>query len=348
MQLDNKSTSDPTHKLFLKSKEGSRKMFFPAWIGLNDKTLWDVLSLLCTAAIPLTIGLMTLKQADSARQQEEQSQIRNDDNQKAKIMSDYLDAMTKYLLEDSAKAPISSKATMIARARTLNTLRQLDANRKGQLLKFLYEANLVTPCKPDAVTGKATNCKVSKLGLNEARLDAVTFDIPIPMPGIELTGASLPKAELPGIDLTRAQLQKANLEGANLEGATLTQAQLNSVILRDAKVTDADLGKAVLTKSLLSNVDLRGSRLIGSSLKRADLSNANLSNSDLTSANLQNAIFKNATLDNSNLTKADLRDADFTGATLTRTTILRGALYNKRTKFPENFKPDGIGMIRQD
>lgn len=348
MQLNEKASRDPARKFSPKNKDGSRKTYFPAWTGLNDKTLWDILQFLCTAAVPIVLTVWSMQQTQIARMQEEQSQSNNEDNQRAKIMSDYLDAMTKYLLEDSAKAPISSKANMIARARTLNTLRQLDANRKGQLLKFLYEANLVAPCKLDPATGKMPSCKVSKLGLNGARLDEVTFDIPIPMPGIELTGASLPNAKLPGIDLTGAQLQKANLEGAHLEGATLTQAQLNSVILQNANLTGAVLEKADLTNALLSNADLTGSRLPGSSLKGAYLRNAKLDNSDLTEADLQGADLSKAKLGDSDLIKADLRDADLTDATLTGTVNLKGAMYNQRTKFPANFNPILKGMIHQD
>lgn len=348
MQLHDQTNREPDRTLLPSSSHRPRKRHFPAWTGLNEKTLWDILQFLCTAAVPIVLTAWSMQQAQIADTQEQQSQIRNEDNQRAKIMSDYLDAMTKYLLEDSAKAPISNKATMIARARILNTLRQLDPDRKGQLLKFLYEANLVTRCKGDPNTGGMSDCKVSKLGLNGARLDGVTFDIPIPMPGIELSEASLPNAKIPGIDLTGAQLQKANLGGADLEGATLTKAQLNSVILKDAKVKDAFLSQAVLTDALMSNTDLSGSNLVRSSLEGADLSNAKLDNSDLTNAKLQNAIFKNAHLANSNLTKADLRDADFTDAILTETTVLKGAIYNQRTQFPTNFNPTGKGMIHQN
>lgn len=344
MQLDDKTRFDPDPNLF-QDNNGFRKRSFPAWTGLNDKTLWDILQFLCTAAVPIVLTVWSMQQAQIARVQEEQSQNRNDDNQRAKIMSDYLDAMTKYLLEDSAKAPVSSK--MIARARTLNTLRQLDPNRKGQLLKFLYEADLVK-CKPDPKTEKMPNCKVSKLGLDGARLDELIFDPPIPMPGIDLTGASLPRAELPSIDLNRAHLEKANLERAKLGGANLTQAQLNSVILRDADLTGAILEKADLTEALLLNADLSGARLASSSLKRAYLKNAKLNDSDLTEADLQGADLRSATLNDSNLIKTDLRDADLTDATLTGTINLKGALYNQRTKFPANFNPIVKGMIHQN
>jgi uncharacterized protein YjbI with pentapeptide repeats len=322
MQLHDQTNFEPDRELLPNDKKPLKTRRFPEWTGFNDKTLWDVLQFLCTAAVPIVLTVWSIQQNQTARQQEEQNQKQNEDNQRSKILSDYLDSMTKYLLEDSVKEPTSGKANMIARARTLNTLRQLDADRKGQLLKFLYEANLVVPCQPNAA-----NCNV-KLGLKGARLDEVKFDKPIPMQRIELSEASLPAAELPGIDLTRAQLQKANLEKANLKDATLTKAQLDSAVLRGAKVTDAFLEGATMPNALMTNADLRGSRFTNSSLKGADLANANLDNADLTGA--------------------DLRDVNFTGATLSATTILKNARYNQKTKFPENFNPDGKGLIRQD
>ncbi len=323
MRLDEQTNFESVQKSFSNSKDAAQKMFFPAWTGLNDKTMWDVLQFICTAAVPIVLALWSAQQANISREQDQQSQSQNEDNQRARIMSEYLDAMTKYLLEDATRSPVSSKANMIARARTLNTLRQLDPKRKGQLLKFLYEASLVNSCQIDLATGKMLNCPVSKLGLDGARLDTLTFDPQVPLPGIDLTGASLMKAELPGIDLNGALLEKANLEEAKLQGADLTQAHLQFVVLKKADLTNAVLEKADLTNALLLSASLNEAKLGHSILKGADLSNASL-------------------------IKTDLRDADLTNVTLTETSNFQGAIYNQQTKFPAKFNPVNKGMIRQN
>ncbi len=177
-----------------------------------------------------------MQQAEIARTQAALDQQRNEDNQHAKIMSDYLDAMTKLLLENPTKdseqiGKVSalnlldsstrnlgegnkiSTANMIARARTLNTLRQLDGVRKGQLLKFLYEAGLVRQCQFNPTTGDVHNCSPSKLTLTGAKLNEVAFENPIPLPGVDLARAWLPDAQLSEVDLTEALLEKATLRG---------------------------------------------------------------------------------------------------------------------------------------
>lgn len=298
---------------------------FPIWTGFGDKTLWDIIQFISTIAVPFVLFVLSAQQSEIARNQEDQNQKWNDDNQKSKIMSDYLDSMTNYLLQDPAKVTDINKANMIARARTLNTLRQLDPDRKGQLLKFLYEASLVKHCLP---SGKGNDCNISKLVLNGARLDGVAFEIPPILPGIELNGASLSNAKLPDIDLTNAQLEKATLPKADLARSILTEAQMTSVNLQDSKINDAILNRAVLSNALLKNADLRGASLVGTNLSGADLTNANLNNANLENADLRNAILTGTSLERSNL---------------------QGAKYNVRTtKFPVDFKPDGRGMIRQD
>jgi uncharacterized protein YjbI with pentapeptide repeats len=310
------------------NKVPSQKKKIPAWIGISDKTLWDILQFICTAAVPIVLTVWSMQQAQIARNQEAQNDARNEDNQRAKVMSDYLDAMTKYLVMNPAKVPDPNKVNSVARARTLNTLRQLDRDpdRKGQLLKFLYEASLIQPCQ-FANIGKGNNCQGAKLNLSGARLDEVTFDTPPIMKGIELSSARLSGAKLPGIDLTQAQLDKANISDADLSQATLKEAQMRSVILKGTKLTDAVLNQATLANALLANADLRGARLVEANLSGADVSNANLENANLEKADLRGTILTDASLNNTNL---------------------RGAIYNSRTQFPKGFTADGKGMNRQE
>lgn len=298
---------------------------FLDWTGFADKKLWDFLQFIFTAAVPIVLTIWSMQQAEIARVQEDQNQQRNEDNQRAKIMSDYLDAMTKYLLEDPTKVPDINKANKIARARTLNTLRQLDPDRKGQLLKFLYEASLVTPCRSTTQI-QGNNCQISRLDLSGARLDQLTFEIPPIMQGIELSSARLPDAKLLGIDLTNAQLEKANLMGADLSQSTLKGADMKSVVLQNAKLTDATLSNANLTNASLIKADLGGARLV----------EANLRGSDMSSANLNNAVLEKADLRGTNLANASLKNVN-----------LKGAIYDEKTQFPEGFNREGQGMSKE-
>lgn len=279
------------------------------WTGFADKTLWDWLQFAAAIALPAILGLLTLQQeqiAEKNRRDEQQTAIKNrqqelniaTSNQRYSIMSDYFDAMTQLQLDGdllgtlptqaAARSPESEKAQQIARARTLNTLRQLDEDgpRKGQLLKFLYEAKLIgNQCQTDPRTLQATNCQEPILDLGGARLESITLEPPIPLQGIDLNEALLAGAKLQGIDLTAAEMEGAFLEGADLTGALLTEANL-------------------------AGAKLNGTTLIKAYLRRANLSNANLTNANLQEADLRDAVLTGATLQG-----VDLKEAQYNNAT---------------------------------
>ncbi|MCL6436105.1 MAG: pentapeptide repeat-containing protein [Leptolyngbyaceae cyanobacterium HOT.MB2.61] len=310
LELDKKKTSD-------KSTISWRERFF-AWTGFGEKKLWDLLQFVCTAAIPVILSFYSCQQ-----------EVRNEDNQRHKIMTDYLDAMTELLIRENIQSSNQSNKNgdtirNLAQARTLNTLRQLDGEKKGQLIKFLYEASLVRKCQFNPLTGRANTCHRSTLlRLRGARLDNIQFDSPVPMPGIDLNDARLPKAILPEIDLTDAQLKRATLIAANLNKAFLAHAQMNSANLQDANLVDAILKKADLTNALLMRTNLGGADLSSSILNGANLNNANLNSAELEGA--------------------DLRNANLIGASLEGTN-LKGVEFNDRTQFPVGFSKEGRGM----
>ena len=310
---------------------------------------WSGFQVVEKIAIPLTIAVLgtifsfVQWQVDVARgereqkiayDRQEQERLTTLDDQRHQILSGYLDQMTRLLLlENSSEvAPsitlkLSNEAKPIARARTLSTLRQLDGERKGQLLKFLYEAGLIGgQCQLNPNTLKAENCQPSALDLDGARLDETVFERPIPLPGVDLTEAFLPKAKLPEIDLTRAEMQKANLNGANLEKAILFEAQMENIRLVEAILVDANLSTANLTGAVLEKANLQGAKLV----------NAMLSGADLTGANLDNANLQGADLTGSNLTEVSLQGID-----------LKGAIYDGSTDFPKGFDPTGKGMLKR-
>ena len=103
-------------------------------------------------------------------------------------------------LRDSAE---EDEVRNVARVRTLTVLLRLDANRKSNVLQFLYELGLI-------------NKDESIIDLRTVRLRASDLDRVIPR-GAYLSGA----------DLSGADLRRANLDGANLSFAKVTQEELD-------------------------------------------------------------------------------------------------------------------------
>ncbi len=341
-------------------KMTARSHRLPAWTGLNDRTLWDILLFLGTAAIPVVLGIFSFQQSQADALREINAQSRSEQTQRNQVMTSYINAMTDFLKEQSPEKDKNKVRTaqMIVRARTLNVLRQLDSDRqdnseiqkssllgflsnqgdnrenyedggvlKGQVLRFLYETNLVRRCPntSEATSETETFASCTSL-LSGAHLDDLALESPIPLPEIDLTGAMLPGAKLQSIDLKEAQLEKANFTGADLSGAFLTSARMQNILLQDA---------------VAKGTDLQGADLTGAFARRANLDGANLSKATLTKAYLVEADLSNA-----NLQDADLRSAVLRGAIFNNTS-LNGAIYNDATKLPDGFDATARGMRKE-
>ena len=94
-------------------------------------------------------------------------------------------------------------------------------------------------------------------------------------------------------------------------------------------------GKICRTE-VLKSTDQSGIDYRGADFCKNDLTRINLTGSDL-----RGALFVDTKLVRANLTKADLRGADLKGADLsyanTTSTDFRGAIYDDKTKFPQDF-----------
>lgn len=307
-----------------------KKLRFPRWTGFNGRTLFDWLGVI---AIPLFLGLLTFLQWWIAEEREKQDEMIAEKNRLHTVMSSYLDQMTKLLIEYEANATadqeVQNDIQAVARAITLNASRQLDGERRGQLLKFLYESELIGQCpfelvpQSDQAAKKEADCKRSRLSLDDIKLEEATFfNRRFSMAGADLRGAFLDGAHLPGVTLAKAVMNAVNLPAADLTGAVLNDAHMDQAVLSHAQLTDAFL---IGTK--LSNANLSNANLIGANLKRADLEWADLKGANLTGANLEGANLQNALYN-----AAPAYDKD-------------GKVEFVPTQFPQGFNPVKAGML---
>src|SRR5450759_3000766 len=129
------------------------------WTGFSGKTLWDWLNVLGVFLIPVVVvgatigfGWWQAHLADVQHQQDQQSatfQHQQDqtnalDQQRAAILQTYIDNIQDLLLNHHLLiSKPTDDVTVLARARTLTALQGLDPNRKGSLVQFIYEAQLI-------------------------------------------------------------------------------------------------------------------------------------------------------------------------------------------------------------
>jgi len=190
----------------------------------------------------------------------------------------YLDLMTTLLLEHHLReSTVGSEVRAIARAQSLSTLRKQDAEGKGTVVRFLYDAELIQSSGTEGGEEPIVDLGTADLSNADLSLD-------------DLSDADLGEAILRGADLKTANLSDANLRGADLRNADLSNANLSDADLRfaDLRFADlccnADLSNADLSSVILRNADLGGAYLSYANLSYADLSHADLSNADLRAA----------------------------------------------------------------
>jgi hypothetical protein len=181
----------------------------PPGVDARGKTLWDWLQLLIIPAV-LAGGAMWFSRAEREAEREIA-----DDRLRETALQTYLDRMTGILLEKELRtSKEEDEVRAVARARTLTALRQLDGARKGTLLRFLYEADLIN--KDGAIIG------LHLADLSGARLSGADLHM-ADLSGTNLGGADLRGTHLLGADLSEADLNWANLSGAKLRGAALSK-----------------------------------------------------------------------------------------------------------------------------
>lgn len=224
-----------------------KKKHYFAWTGFKDKTLWDWLQLLAALAIPVAVAVGTLwftaaqsQASDRANAQQHQTdlQIANDQQQETALQN-YLDRMSGLLLNNNLRASKpEDEVRNIARALTLTILPQLNGDRKGKVVRFLYESDLILlPTYPYNI-------------YNQGKL---VSSVTLPTTIVGLDGANLEGANLEHADLEGANLEDVDLQNANLSSAILNGADLYGATLRKATLTKADLTDAYLTKADLTN-----------------------------------------------------------------------------------------------
>jgi uncharacterized protein YjbI with pentapeptide repeats len=143
----------------------------------------------------------------------------------------------------------------------------------------------------------------------------------------DLSDAHLYRADLSKADLRKALLYGTNLSAANLDNANFSEANLSEASFRQAFLFRAYLGNAVLCRANFSRANLIEANLSGAHLNEANLDGAylgnavlyeaDLSNANLDGANLSGAHLGKAVLSGANLQGAILVDTDLTGADLT-------------------------------
>lgn len=306
------------HRVDRQRKRQQKKYDF-AWIGFKGKTLWDFLHLLAILAIPIAVALGT---AWFGASQSLASLVAANEQQQATTLQKYIDDMQDLVLSKNLMASKPGDEVRVsARIKTLAVLPQLNATRKGTVVRLLSESRLLQAHPGPIVDLRESNLRGADL--HDTNLSGTNLDL------VDLTGANLTTADLTGASLTLSNLTSADLAGAYLTSADLTDSNLSGTNLRGAYLTYADLRGDNLSGADLRGADLSGADLAFARLNGADLRGANLSGADLAFADLSGADLTGAYL-----TGAYLKDASVTSEQLSTVYSLHGTVLPDGSKHP--------------
>lgn len=187
-------------------------------LGFADKSLWDWIGLLgVPLAVTLIAGLFVMIAQRSGERARVEREL-NIDRAREATLQGFLDRITdliidRGLLESDEGSPMRA----VAHARMHAALRTLDGPRKGILVRFLHDSQLL-------IKGRAI---------------------------VSLTLADLQGSDLSGADLSGSDISGANLAGADLYLADLANADLTMAVVTRAQLDEArDLDGATLPESL--------------------------------------------------------------------------------------------------
>ena len=253
-------------------------------------TLRDVLTMGSALILPLVLGVFTIittnnQQKEAIRQSEKDAELRrqewqieNNQSERQWAIAEQQNnfqrqlALEKYqeeilmvyiketgdLLEKSNGSLASNPIiTTIARAKTLNTIRQLDARRSSDVIRFLYEAGQLT----DTNQTRALNVSTVELcNINKNIFEIPTKVAKLSLMGIYLRNCMFNNTLLHDIDFSSAQIDHMNFSAADVHDVAISSAKLQEVeftsaILKDVEFTSATLKDVEFTSAILKDVD---------------------------------------------------------------------------------------------
>lgn len=209
------------------------------WEVQPSKTLWDWLQLLIVPAILVGIAY-AYNAAQATREHRREDRRILEDRGLARAATQDA-ALLAYFAQEGdlmlkRQLLASSPAAELARTMTLATVHRLNGTRKAEIIRFLFEAHLLTR------EGLILDLADADL----RRLDLAHAHVP---PDISLRAANLRGARFDGTRLIGTDFSNSDLQGASFRGALLGGADFSGADLSGAVFDRATMGGAAADPS---------------------------------------------------------------------------------------------------
>lgn len=213
---------------------------WPTWTGFEEKTLWDIIEIVI---IPVFLALIVIW--FNYQSNRNSNRISNNQTQDS-TLEKYLDYLSNILIiEEFLNA---EKNRQLLRAKTLTALHRLNGERKGVLIRYLYNLDLIN--------------------INDQVID--------------LSGSDLNNIDLSGSD------HSGNKDRTLLSYLSLFEASFIGAEMRKADFSEAKLSRSKFMFSDLTNSNFKDAHLMDADFTCATLKNVNFQNASLLGADLSN------------------------------------------------------------
>ncbi|CCI22031.1 membrane hypothetical protein [Microcystis aeruginosa PCC 9809] len=241
------------------------------WSGFQKKSFWDWLQLLIVPLM-LALGAFYLNSAADFRDY----QIAQERKQQ-EILTDYFSKMqdliveTKKIKETSGykeshpkdqEVMLLPEFSSTAQALTLSVLEQLDGKRKGKVITYLAESQLITitvdnnkPSTQPEIKLDGANLDDIELGNNGPRNSLNENEMTI-IDQIQIKNANMKRANLSGLRSRHSELRGSYLENASLKNVYFTGSTMTASRFINGQITDVDFTGVDLAKTIFDNVKL--------------------------------------------------------------------------------------------
>ncbi|CAF0893038.1 unnamed protein product [Adineta ricciae] len=187
------------------------------------------------------------------------------------LYNTYIQDVSDILIKLPATNPLDEKSLRYIRTKTTLVLRRLNAERKKDVLIFLYETNLI---------------KDYRLNLREADFNQIELTCP----------SQFRDLYLPGIICSNAIFINCQFISANFDQANLVNARFINSTLQNASFIETNLDRGHFIRSIILYNDFSGASLVqanflqaqlvqGNNFTYADLYHANITNDQLEGKN---------------------------------------------------------------
>jgi len=119
---------------------------------------------------------------------------------------------------------------------------------------------------------------------------------------------------------------------------------LGCICLTNCKIRNSDFNLSNIVNAKFQNCDFSSSIFISATLNNSKIYDSDFSYANFSNADLLNTTFSNVNFFKTNLQHANFENADLSGAKNFKKAVNKKLTYNENTKWPENLKPEDLGV----